>query len=177
MLGDDFMSRSIEKYFIRAEIPGYMVTHADVTAHYNNKFTSINPNMLSRLRNTLVKAMNEDPLLPKFIVIVVDDDLNKLIDVEDDETDFSESITKMINYVMIKHNRELMSHKENLPKKSKKIGYPQLIWIAPPLHVNFPNNALRAKFNKILETTARNHDNVHCLHLGKGWDDEERNLY
>ena len=172
VLGDDFTSRSFEKYFLRAEIPGYTVSHADVAGFYNNKFASINPNTISRLRNTLVKAIESDPLLPKFILIVCDDDIIKFFG-----TDVQESITKAVNYIMVEHNRTIMTHKEYLQKRSKKVGYPQFIWIQAPLHVNFANNSSRVKFNSTLETAAKKHDNVHTLQLRKGWDDEERNLY
>ena len=138
----------------------------DVTGLYNNKFKSINPNIISRLRNTLVKGMENQILLSKFIVIVTDDDLINAIKFRG--SGFTEAIGKMIFGVMQEHDRAISLHKSYLPSKSKRADFPKIYWIQVLLHVNFPNNAARIKYNTAMRTMASHFENVQTLEMKKG---------
>ena len=168
------MDRTITRYFLRADTPGYTVTHFDVAGFYNNQYRSTNPNVVSRLRNTIIKGIDAEKLLPKFILVIPDDDLIKVVD---QGFGFSDSMGRIIHHIMLEHNRIIAAHKENLPRKSRKVGYPQIVWIEAPLRVNFSNNSARVKFNTALESMAKHHENVHTLKLKKGWDDQDNSLY
>ena len=116
----------------------------------------------------------EEKLFPKFILVILDDDLTKLVNLG---FGFSDTMGRIIHKLIIEHERVIESHKENLPKRARKPTYPQIIWIQAPLHINFPNIAARVKYNKALETIVKHHDNVHTLQLHKGWDNKEHSLY
>ena len=148
----------------------------DVYGFCSNKFLSTNPSLISRLRNALVKGIQEQVLLPKFVVVVVDDDIIKSLSGEQNRN-LVDIYNRLINNIMLEHGRLLQVQKEFLPKKSKRSNQPSIIWVEPPLHVNFSNNSARAKFGSALQSSARHHDNVFALKLKKGWDPEENNLY
>ena len=79
---------------------------------------------------------------------------------------------------MVGFTRMVAAHRDNLPHKSKKnAGYPTFVWIEPPLHDNFDNNPLHAKFNKALNNVTQFHENVYALKLKKIWDEHDGNAY
>ena len=70
---------------------------------------STNPSMISRIQNTLIKGITDDILLPKFILVLVNDDIIKLLD---QSFGFSDSIGRILHYIMMEHNRIIAAHKE-----------------------------------------------------------------
>ena len=181
-IGDEFTSRSFESYF--KDRPGssnpadsdcYCASNFDVSSFYANKFTSNNPNMVSRVINQMHKAITDEKLFPKWVVIVLDDDLIRYINEEG--KNLTESMEKLINYIMIEHNKYVAAQKDYLLKKSKRPGIPGIIWIEAPNHMSFPNNEERDQFNKALATIAPLHKNVHALQLKKIWEETNTNLY
>ena len=81
VVGDDFASRSFDPYFKlnKDSEDTYMMSNYKVTGYNNNKFLSVNQNMVSRLRNTIVTGFKEQTYAPKFVIIVLDDDLVKYV--------------------------------------------------------------------------------------------------
>ena len=79
LIGDNFMSRSYGEYFLmnssKGISEGYMRKGFDVKAYYSNKFVTNNRSVLSRIRNNLVKAVNDNYLLPKAIIMILDYDI------------------------------------------------------------------------------------------------------
>ena len=67
------------------------------------------------------------------------------------------------------------SHKERLPARCKRAGYPAVIWIEAPLHDNYTDdmNEIRNHFNKTLNKTAVLYDNMWALQLKKVWDTQK----
>ena len=77
-MGDDFAARYYEEYFKRPSIVDtemYTGQHYEITGYHNNKYLSTNPNMVSRICNTIIKCLKEQKYLPKLIVVVLDNDL------------------------------------------------------------------------------------------------------
>ena len=155
----------------------YTTDNFKVAGFNNNKFGTNNPNAVSRIRNLMVRALKEQVFLPKMIIIVVDDDIIRYLNFYN--FGMSEAFGKLINHIMVEHNRILEAYLEYLPKRAIPPGgeLPQIFWIAPPLHTNFANNSVRNKFTKALNTMAKFHSNVHVLELKKGWEFENGNFY
>ena len=179
---DDFGNRSFEQYFqTRLNNDGcYVKTHFDVTGFSNNTFSD-NTSVIGRMGNLMKNALDSSLLknkispLPKLIVVVPEDDIIRCL------SEFNSGLTKnlgrLVNYIMIEHERGISSFKENLPAKAKREGYPHILWILPPSHDNFHNNAMRYKFNKCVEDMAKYHTNVSCLELKKVWNAKDDGLY
>ena len=147
----------------------------NVSSFFNDRFDGINLNVVSRLCNTLIRGIGKQAILPKFILVIPDDDI--IHAVKYCGFRFSEAIGKLIHYIMSEHNKIIEIQKDFLPKNSQCHGVLQFIWIKPPLHVNFPNNAARAKFNAALDSMAQHNNNVQVLELKKGWDHDDQNLF
>ena len=147
----------------------------DMRTCFTNKYTSLNGNMISRLRNSLANAIEAQPLLPRMVVIVLDDDIMT-------EFPFSKKakpkhIAGILHWLMVEYDRLVTGHKENLQQKSKKLGYPSFMFIEAPYHENFHNNERREIFNEGLRTAGNLHDRVAVLELKKIWDNSNSNLY
>ena len=131
--------------------------------------------MLTRLWNGVAKAIKENILLPKMMVIVPDDDIIKLI--QHDGPEFVKSAGRILNSIMKDHEKLISIQKDHLPRRSRRHMYPQIIWIEPPVHINFSNNLLREQFNNKLNDVASYYENVSVLQLKKVWDPDNGNLY
>ena len=168
--GDEFIFRSYKEYFQKrraSKYGGYIKEHYDTKGFVNSKYASADVNMVSRMRNLMTQAIKDQVLLPKFIVIVMDNDLIKYLDLDGYGVD--KSYGRMVNNIMTEHERVIQTQREFLPTKSKKDHYPMIIWIEAPMHENYANNLQRNKFNKCLNTMASFHRNVISLHLKKVW--------
>ena len=176
IVGDEFMSRSFDQHFMQPdEDEFYTRENYDVFGFHTNQYMSNNPSMVSRIINQLEKAITEQVLLPKWLVIVLDDDLIK--SVKYDKYGISDAYGRIINHIMVEHGRHIKSQKDYLPKKSKRPGIPGVIWIEAPNHMNFHNNDMREKFNKSMNSMAAFHDGYNVLQLKKIWEETNSNLY
>ena len=179
-ISDDFGVRSFDQY-VYSKRDGqnknwYIVENFEISGFLNNRYHSLDENILSRLRNSLVNACMEQCLLPKYIVTVLDDDVISTY-FANEIYGMSHNMGKMVHWLMDEYHKIVEAQKDYLPSKAKKQGFPNFIWISPPTHRGFKNNSLREKFGKILEKIGLLHDNVAVLQLKKVWDPNNFSLY
>ena len=145
MIGDKFVGKTFGLYFQQNEnsTAFYMKQNFDVLPFFTMGKSAADPEIISRIRNCLIEALNKKPLLPKYIMVVLEHDiLDGLLDRNDRISDAKIIITRAIEAMMSGMQRLILERKEFLPKKLIKIGYPQTIWIEPPQHKNFSDNLL-----------------------------------
>ena len=140
-----------------------------------NRFTSHIPSMLTRVRNQLATAVEKYTLMPKMILIILDEDLIQYLRAKEVLSNYS--MEKTLSWLMRQLTRIVDSYKESWPRKSVKDSFPQFIWIASPYNVHFPNNENRARFNSALEYSAKSYEYHNVFRLKKVWDEEDRTLY
>ena len=177
ILGDNFASNSVGQHYSSRKNGGkmYMKHKFDSSIYIDNDIKSAGTNAFSRLCNQLMRAINEQSVFPKIIVIVPDDDLAKYFKPEDKEV--SKNLGRALNWVAVEFDRVIAAHKEKLPAKVLKEKYPTIIGIEAPLHDNFVNNVIRMKFNKALEMVCQFHNDVYPLRLKKIWDGQDNSLF
>ena len=105
--------------------------------------------------------------LPRLIVVVPDDDIIKCVLQKDITSDLSKAMGRLVNFVMLEHERSIRSFKEKLPAKAKRPEYPHILWIMAPLHDKFTNNSERLKFNRVCEDMCKYPNNISCFELKK----------
>ena len=124
-------------------------------AHCNSRWSSVNENMISRIRNSFVAGLNQKcaaGLLPKYVLVVLDDDLITFLDFKE------EGVATLLGTWIEWLCTELLSlvdkRKSQLPAKSVKENQPFFYWVAAPTHnyISRERNALRVKFNLSLES-------------------------
>ena len=130
-------------------------------------------NVLNRLFNSIVNRINENVLLPKFMVMVIDGDI--IHDIKSEGFGITRVLSVAIDYLLKSIHRLIFAHKEILSQKSKKFNYLTIIWITPPTHRHFSDNSYRAKFVKHLEKAIFLYKEMKFLKL-KSWDFEDNVL-
>ena len=153
----------------------YMKETFDATPFIADSKDSGDYNTASRIRNLLADAISDKLLLPKFIVMVLDDDIIEYFNYDGKGT--TEQLGRIINWIMSEHEDIIKGYKAELPARALKANYPQLIWIEAPYHKNFKNNESREIFNKIVSKTTHKCDFTTTLQLKKIWNEENRGLY
>ena len=177
IFGDDFSFRSLDRYFVNRSdnLQGYVHDTLEINGYVNNEYNSLDRSILSRMQNMLVNAITEQKLFPRFILIVMDNDIMKSLN--EDVTKSQSNLEKVMNWLMNEHSRIVETYKEHLQQKAKKDFYPYFIWIQAPTHVNFRDNAERERFNQVIERVSKLHDNTAVLALKKIWDPQNKSLY
>ena len=122
-LGDNFMARSFRNHYKRRD-PGkdkahYVKNNFEFMAHCGSRWSSSNENMLSRLRSSLASGINQQKsgLLPKYIVVVLDDDLITFLDFK--EEGIATLLGTWIEWLVKEFTALIQERKNQVPEKSK----------------------------------------------------------
>ena len=184
IFSDDFGNKSFQKFFMdRPCNEGYMKTHFDVKG-FSNGSLSDNPSVIGRFSNLMKFAISSTITgktskkllpLPKLIVIIPEDDILNCL--KEEENGLTKAFGRLVKFIMTEHERGIASFKENIPSKSKKDGYPHILWILTPFHQNFVNNDERQKFNRAVEDTSKYYTNISCLELKKVWNPKDDGFF
>ena len=146
-----------------------------VVPFFKMGYSSGEPYVISRIRNCLVEALNKKVLLPKYIIVVPERDITDSLNLCDGKEEVM--IGKALDTLMCEMSCLILDRKEFLPNQSKRLHYPQVIWVQPPSHKNFEDNNLRSIFNNCLERTLLRFQDVCYLKLKDRWDPRREELY
>ena len=184
ILGDEFVANTANQYFKTAcstlmnnsrSTGTYCGDKFEILLFHSTQYVSNFRNMIARLVNTLIQAINSEPLLPRAIVVVLDDDLIKFINING--FGMSMAYSRILHYLFSEFNKIIAARKDILPLKAKCLHYPELIWVNPPFNTGFVNNPQRNKFSKALDSTAAIYADNWSLQLKRIWDTQGRDLY
>ena len=127
--------------------------------YYNVKCFTANPlsperNVVTRILNAFIKALNDFVRIPKTVVIIPE--LDMLCYIEFYDKDASEAFEEIINGLITKIQRAIQSKKDHLINKNPGAiipGDPSIVWIAvmDQLKSDDAVLSLRQKFNNMLE--------------------------
>ena len=181
IIGDDFCMSTYHRFFKDCknndgEPTTFTFKNFEVKGNFSDS-QSVNKSPISRIRNCLVHALNNNTMLPTLIVMVLEDDVIKMVRKE--KQAISVNLGTLLNWLVNEVHRCIETHKEFLPLKAKKHDFPHVLWIAPPLHCNFSDNCneCRVKFNKCLKSIISLFPEMTTLRMVKLWDIEDNNLY
>ena len=79
MLGDNFIAETYKKFFKKASNDFFMKEQFEVMPFCSSKFSDRNTNMLSRILNSLITALNSKSQLPDYLLVILDNDLIKYL--------------------------------------------------------------------------------------------------
>ena len=132
-----------------------MTNNFEVLTFCKSRHDSKDTNMLSRIKSSISRAINDQVKLPKIIVLVLDDDLLDFLRYE--------NVTMLGTWIewLCKIFVEVINdRKRQLPNKAKKSEYPILYWVCPPHHKNFDNNSARSKLLTAMETVFKLYEEI-----------------
>ena len=146
----------------------YVKENFEVFPFCQSKYEHADSNILNRLRNSFIEAINAQGRLPRFVVIILDDDILEFINYEDQGV--STLMGNCVEWLVNQFNDLIKLAKESTPSKAVKDGFPQLYWVAPPHHRNFTNNSTRTKFINVMESTFKLHKDSRIIKMKEVWD-------
>ena len=175
LLGDEFLTKAYGHFNgVANEEAGIYFTkdHYEVKMFAGNNLDPEITTPLARIRSEFIKAVEEHILLPKVVVIILDNDLIKHAD-----RNSSYVYSTLIHWLASEFNKIVEVQKDRLPIKAKKLDGPTFIWIAPPQNINFVDNDERVKMEKSMRKMINIQNNHMLLRMVNIWEPNNRNLY
>ena len=160
-IGDNFAATSYCKHFLLREdnnpddeSPSYVKSQYEYIPFFNSHFNSATANMLVRLQNTFAQAINKSAVLPKYILVILDDDLITYLDYPS-TTGALQLLGKWVEWLIQQFCDLLQKKLELLPQRAKRDVC--TYWSTVPTHHNFgfARNELRKKLNWCIESTMK----------------------
>ena len=171
------MKDSFESLSSKPHTCDFMYRNFEIESYACDNKSSNDPLPLSRIRNLITKAHNRFNRLPKYIILVLEDDVVNATDYND--YGLALAYQRLVEWLAREYHRAVLSIKEKLPSKAIANNCPHIIWIAPSLHKNYANNIRRRKYTSALEAASREYskfEDMQVLRL-KAWDSEDTTFY
>ena len=153
----------------------YTTRNYNVEVLASTEHRSNNPSTLARIRNTLTHGLNKCTILPQLVLIVLEDDVIKEINVKDDY--MLRDFTRRVKWLMSEFRKTIDAAKDALQPNAKTLNQPKFIWVLPTKHKNYRNSYPRRKFSQAIETQCKLNENMIALRLVQRWDYEDSNLF
>ena len=141
ILGDDFVARTAGPHFQHnyetKQKLGYIRAHYDTTIICSGTTSRdlMEDNILGRIHNNYVQAVEDQVLLPKAVIIVLEDDMIKTANhFKKGSSTIFDNWLKWITNDLFKITA---AYKEKLPTKSRKFKYPHSFWVPAAHHDDF----------------------------------------
>ena len=179
IIGDRFVQKTGFTYFLHATeniqptIP-YLKENYDIKMYSGFNQRDKNPSYMARMVNQIVKGIRERKLLPKAIVVVIEDDL--IFDANFDNYGNGLVYAESIGWMAKEMGELVAQYKCALPLKSVKPTHPKFLWIAAPYHDSFVNNDLRKKINTAMYNVTAPIQSMNTIKLKGKWDSQNFRL-
>ena len=166
IIGDSFVATTYEKATCMPMVHQkyYIKDVYDTLAFFNT--SQFDVNLLSRLRNILTTALNQNDKFPRLIIITLDNDLLRYIN----HRKFSILLetSSLLEWLVAEFHDLVDKYKNHLPSKCLSTNFPHFLWFGIPTHESFIDNDLRIKFNHGLECIIPKFKNMSLLLPKKG---------
>ena len=149
---------------------GFMHNHYDILGFCSGSLTRDmkNRNIMGRVHNNLVAAINQHTLLPKVVLLVFENDWLRSINHQC--KGISTILYKCLHWLANEIKRLTVAYKEKLPTKSRKFKYPHFMLVPAVYHDQFGiENIYHEKFNDCLQDVLEDFREMSSLELHT-WD-------
>ena len=133
-------------------------------------------NMLIRLKSTLAKAIEKRMRLPRFIVVVLDNDLIQYLAYMN--KGMATLVGEFFEVIVTFTNDLIEKRKKILPSKAMKADHPQVYFVASPRHHYFSDNEARKILQNCMEATVKvpTFNNIRMVRIVDIWDFKDDEL-
>ena len=173
-LGDNFMAKSFRDN-MKNDPEMFVNKHFTVKGYCSSRFSDTNQNMLSRIENSFINVVNENKHLPKYVVVVLDNDLIEFLDYKN--FGISQMNATWLQYIAESFAAAILAHKKLLNRSEARSEYPMIYWFVTLHHGLFQDNATRTKFNLAMESLLKVHSQQMRIAKFKDIWDYENNHY
>ena len=168
VVGDEFVQNTFVSNI--SSRTTYMGDHFDILEFTSNRYED--GNVLNRIHNNVVRAMEKHVLFPKSIPVILDSDLIKSLD----DQDIARVVGIGIDYLVKTLHHTIATYRDLLPAKSRRFKYPTVLWITPPCHVNFTDNVKRQHLSGAIENAALQYNEMRFLKL-RNWSYHDTSFF
>ena len=175
LIGDEFIATTYRTYFRKVQTMMWMKENFEVKAYCTSRHSSSNTNLLSRMINTVIAAINDQVTLPDFILFIPDADICDALNYSG--YGISTILGTWLEWLFKEISAAIKQCNKQLPVKS--VNKTQIYWVAAPVHVNWIDEEYqtRIKFNNCLETVASVYGNrIRIIKLKEHWNANNTNL-
>ena len=177
VIGDDFVMDTAGQYLQNPndEKKLYLQDKYELKI-FNSSKLSVVDNVAARIHNEFIGTVKQQMVCPKAIIVVLDGDMVKNLRCELNQTAII--YQEILKNLMSGLHRAVITHKERLPIKGKKLEAPTILWTLAPFHDKFPEvwNLWRTKFNAALVKCAQLFPEMGTLTMKKIWDPSDPNF-
>ena len=173
IIGDDLVQHTAGQA-LAARNDSFMKNAFETSIHASSATDTPNRNVISRITNNIIRAINTKREIPKWIVIIPEADLLNCVNYT--QFGVSAAYGMVLEFIMASTEKALQQFFGTLPQKANKYHWPYILWIEPTLHMSYTDNELRIKFLKSLHTVSLMHDRVIVLPLRQMWSDNSPNM-
>ena len=174
IIGDIFCRETIHNLSMMTEDESYSKQNFDILTLSTERFSTRNTSPLARIINAFISGMERKQILPKIVVIVPEDDIINYLNHND--YGVTELFGKMIDYLDTELQKAAVNFKRSLPRRAKRAGCPQFVWICPSVHHNYLNNNLRRKFAAEMDVQLRGRPFTLVFKLKQLWNTSDGRL-
>ena len=174
--GDEFVRKSAKQRYMKMS-DCYGTSKYEILIGAADMYNSHTPFITSRIINSVTKQLNECANMPKFIILIIEDDIIKDVGL-DEPAVAAEFFEEYLEYIIKEITKLLKRFEFLLPEYSRQLNWPKLVFIAPTLHRNYEQNnlKLRQKFGVTLDECTAGKNNCWALRLLQIWDKNNLNL-
>ena len=133
---------------------------------------------LGRLRNLIATALNNKtkvPLLPKYIIMVIENDIIRCVKFT--KPGISDIFGHVLKWLADEIAIAVKIWKQDMPVRARKNLFPQIFWVALPYHQNFRMSGVtRHKFNQSLDIVLNLHENMKMMKIRRIWSNADSSV-
>ena len=175
LIGDDFVAQTYQQYFVRMETKdSYIKQNFEVSAFFNNAL-AFNRSSIGRLQNALAAAINQQNILPKLVVYILENDVINCLPKEECEETTLLIYKKVFRSMATFTERAFATLHESLPAKCMREGYPHILWIQPIIHddLKLHDEFRRKTFKQAMTEVVPEFTGMSTLELKQIWDESD----
>ena len=167
------MHKTIQANFMARQTETYTANHYEAIS-ISDSNPSHDESVPGKLVNNFINTYNLRQKLPKWIIIVLENDLIRNLKYE---FAVESSYETVITWICNQLNAARESMRDKLPFKAKKFEFPHIIFIEPTLHRNYTDLDLRTSFLRSLKTVISRYQNIMTLRIEQDWDDNNDDYF
>ena len=152
-VGDNFLAETFRKYFKKRDREWFTKENFEISVFCSSKHSDSNSNMISRLINSFAYGLNNNFKVPKYIVLLMDDDLIQYLGFIGKGT--TRCYGEWLEYIVKTMLEMIKIRLASLPKKALKFGYPQIYLVSPPKYILFEDNKACTRLINAMEAMCR----------------------
>ena len=152
----------------------FMKDKFDIFPFRSSKYSCSDTNMINQIQNSFCKAISRCIKLPKFVVIVLDNDLTQYLAFINQGA--ASLLGEMFEWLVKTFLAISQERKDMLPIRAVRTDYPQFYFVAPLRHRNFGDNFIRSTLFHCMESTAKLYNDVRIIKLVKIWNFDDMDL-